>query len=475
MPIVLAKCTECGGTIKVDSDKKLGVCENCGEPFVVEDAINNFTNYYETNYITNNNTTHNYSDGTVVNVYEDKNKDFVIEAGVLKEYHGESQDVIVPDNVTVIGEKCFEGLNIKNIFMSENIVSIESKAFHNCKNLSVIKFPKNLTNIGSEAFCGCNNLTEIVISDKLEHIGICAFSYCNLKKTNYLGTIDQWVELSFGDIASNPTYFSGDLYINDELLINANLENISRIGNYSFCNCKNLKYVSLPETLITIGAYAFYGCTKLKNMIIPNSVKNMGRGIFVKCNLTSLSMPIAISSLGNSEFKLSDYFQYKSEHFCNGSISQSLENIKITGGNEIPPRFFLDAQNVKSILLHNGITKIGAMAFSGCENLENINLPYSLKILGDNAFEKCKNLTYIALPPELEEIGSHVFKDCNYLINIDIPEKVSKKIQNDAQNNPRGIYRCFPSYWKKYNRCANCGGEFSLFNKCKNCGEKKDY
>lgn len=71
MALLPAKCPECGGFVEVDSEKKLGICQHCGQPFVVEDAIQTFNNYYNT---TNNyNTTHNYGDGAVVNVFENQN------------------------------------------------------------------------------------------------------------------------------------------------------------------------------------------------------------------------------------------------------------------------------------------------------------------------------------------------------------------------------------------------------------------
>ena len=101
------------GLVEVDNEKRAGLCQYCGEPFVIEDAIQTFNTYYQT---TNNyNTTHNYGEGAVVNVYEDKSKDFVIEGGVLKEYHGASVDVVIPDGVVEIGSESFQGLKIKSV------------------------------------------------------------------------------------------------------------------------------------------------------------------------------------------------------------------------------------------------------------------------------------------------------------------------------------------------------------------------
>lgn len=69
MPFVPAKCPECGGMLAVDDSKKAAVCQFCGEAFIVQEAINNYNTYN----ITNNNTTHNYGEGAVVNVYESQN------------------------------------------------------------------------------------------------------------------------------------------------------------------------------------------------------------------------------------------------------------------------------------------------------------------------------------------------------------------------------------------------------------------
>ena len=58
MGFVNARCTNCGGTLKVDSEKDAAICEYCGSTFIIEKAIN----YYHT--INNNHIT-----GSVVNIY----------------------------------------------------------------------------------------------------------------------------------------------------------------------------------------------------------------------------------------------------------------------------------------------------------------------------------------------------------------------------------------------------------------------
>ena len=128
MPLMPAKCPECGGLVEVNSENRAGLCQHCGQPFVVEDAINTFNNYFNvTNiYNTTNQTSHNYSDGTTVNVYEDTNKDFVIEAGILKEYHGEAVDIVLPDTVLEISSECFIGMNLSSIRFPKSLKHLDN-------------------------------------------------------------------------------------------------------------------------------------------------------------------------------------------------------------------------------------------------------------------------------------------------------------------------------------------------------------
>ncbi len=50
MPMVAAKCTQCGGHLTVDSDKEAAICEFCGTPFIVEKAINNYNTTVVNNF-----------------------------------------------------------------------------------------------------------------------------------------------------------------------------------------------------------------------------------------------------------------------------------------------------------------------------------------------------------------------------------------------------------------------------------------
>lgn len=73
-------------------------------------------------------------------------------------------------------------------------------------------------------------------------------------------------------------------------------------------------------------------------------------------------------------------------------------------------------QNIKSIVITNGVTTIGKNAFEYCRGLKSVTIPNSVISLGDNAFGYCNNLTSITIPNSVTNIGSFVFSRCDSLI-----------------------------------------------------------
>jgi hypothetical protein len=53
---------------------------------------------------------------------------------------------------------------------------------------------------------------------------------------------------------------------------------------------------------------------------------------------------------------------------------------------------------ILSVVLPDGITRIGDQAFSGCGQLTNVMIPGSVTQIGDRAFESCESLTKIIIP-----------------------------------------------------------------------------
>lgn len=170
MPLVPAKCPECGGNINIEANKRAAICEFCKQPFVVEDAINNFNTIYN---VTNN----NEIKANVVNVYEGSGRDFIIKAGVLENYEGEGIEVNIPNNVREIAENVFYNcIHLKKVTFSEGIQIIGNDSFSQCKNLEEIILPKSLISVGANAFKGCSALKKLRLPIGVKKVCKGAFS-----------------------------------------------------------------------------------------------------------------------------------------------------------------------------------------------------------------------------------------------------------------------------------------------------------
>lgn len=95
-------------------------------------------------------------------------------------------------------------------------------------------------------------------------------------------------------------------------------------------------------------------------VVIPDGITDIVAWAFSECKLTSVKIPISVTSIGNGAFS-----------HCN-----SLKNI-----NEPNP---------------GSITSIG-------------RIPDSVTSIGDFAFYECPSLTYIFVPSSVKSIGAHAF------------------------------------------------------------------
>lgn len=102
--------------------------------------------------------------------------EFKINNGTLEKYTGTGMDIVIPENVTVIGKKAFSGNTyIKTVTTNSELINIDDYAFENCGSLRAVELGPNVKRIGYAAFEGCSNLTKINIPDSLEEIGTGAF------------------------------------------------------------------------------------------------------------------------------------------------------------------------------------------------------------------------------------------------------------------------------------------------------------
>ena len=81
---------------------------------------------------------------------------------------------------------------------------------------------------------------------------------------------------------------------------------------------------------------------------------------------------------------------------------------------------------ITSVVVQEGVTSVGEVAFYNCFNLKTVLLPASLTVVAYQSFEACKQLESIVIPSGVTQIGNRVFAECTSLKHVELPAGLKK-------------------------------------------------
>ncbi len=84
---------------------------------------------------------------------------------------------------------------------------------------------------------------------------------------------------------------------------------------------------------------------------------------------------------------------------------------------------FFKRQDIKTVVLPEGIKTIRKESFSGCTSLEEVKIPYGVTSIEPEAFCGCSKLRQIEFPASLKTLGRHAFA-CSGLQSVDLPPRL---------------------------------------------------
>lgn len=296
------------------------------------------------------------------------------------------KSIKLASTVKSIGNNAFSNTGITSLDLPEGMESIGIGAFYNCEKMTELKLPESLTTLNNGAFAFCKGLTAVTLPNKITFIGALAFEECT-------GLTSITIP-----------------------------ENVTEIRNQAFYYCTALTMVELPKALQTVGDNAFYE-TKLQDVYYAGTEEDWGKiaiGLknepLTNANLHCMGAVVVISGT------------------CGGALTWKLDSkgtltISGTGAmtdytkSGVAP-WNKDYEEIRFVVIENGVTTIGEYAFENCTLLESVAISDSVEKIGKYAFSGCSALKRISLPDSIAQIGDHAFR-ASGLEAVKIPEGVT--------------------------------------------------
>lgn len=354
--------------------------------------------------------------------------DFYISGKTLIRYMGNEEQIQIPKEVEIIGERCFFGKEqLKTVLCPDGLLEICEQAFAGCLTLQNIVLPTSLRRVEREAFAECKKLLKCNLPETLEYIGEYAFRRCftlrifdpwpenaeihpyafYLAKQFADATVRAYKDTNSGAVGQNRDLCGRNAYCEQGNTLSMNddpghaengldvyiapyaharregikvlkLSGVKRIGKYAYSSCPDLEEIEIDAPECVIEQNAFATCPKLKKASL--SVKELGREIFSYC--------------------------------------RNLQEVSLSGVFVLPAESFIGCSSLMKFEAKE-VTAMEARCFDECIALDSFDFS-GIGVIGERAFERCDSLKKVEL--NRVECGCHAFADCAGLEMVKITQ-----------------------------------------------------
>ena len=365
------------------------------------------------------------------------NPDFDIEENRVMHYLGREKVVVVPEGIEEI-ESCsfWDNQFIEEVILPDSLLNMGGDTFYNCKNLRKINIPKNVNLMGNNPFAGCplveiNNQSPYFVYENgaLYTKDMQTMIYCSIKGEEDDFVIPETVKIickhtfflcdrfkrvtlpsSLEKMENNP--FSGcsklelvnnskAYFIKDDVIYNGFktsvvgtlnkiqserlelIDGVKTINRNSFWNCKGIKLIVFPESLIDIGYNPFVGCSNIhfeshseRFKVIDDVLYNFDESKII-CYpawkaVGDVRIPESVITLERGAF----------------SGCERMKRLYLHNVNIVNKSCFTNCSSLEELYCSDFITYVGEWAFAYCSSLKRVSV-YKDTIVDNNAFSNC--------------------------------------------------------------------------------------
>ena len=151
------------------------------------------------------------------------------------------------------------------------------------------------------------------------------------------------------------------------------------------------------------------------------------------------------------------YDDYTLRIYGNGSMT----TFGLWGGiDNVSAPWISEMEKIKSVVIEDGVTHIGAESFHNCYALTKVSIPNSVKSIGFAAFRECYALTKVTIPNSVNHIAEEAFCECRSLAEVNIPNGITS-IGNYVFNCCALTELTIPSSVKSIGKAAFSGCPFT--------------
>ena len=239
----------------------------------------------------------------------------------------------------------------------------------------------------------------------------------------------------------------------------------------------NIEMVSIPVPICTptyevvngevtiTGCILPFGILEIPDVIEGCPVTTIAAAAFKGwSNLTSVTIPSSVTTIGYDAFSGVAPTTLTAAYFPNCGMSRdNLKTLIISEGvTSIKSSAFADCSSLTSVTIPSSVTSIRYGAFADCSSLTSVHIsdlaawcgidfdsahgnplyyakklylngelitdlviPFGVTSIGNDAFYNCSSLTSVTIPSSVTSIGDSAFRDCLSLTSVTIPEGVT--------------------------------------------------